>query len=77
MQNHAQILLDEAMANFVINEFDQAGIEYLTETRVLDSGDIVTCITFDGCDPFAGNYIFHAGALYFKTSFENLNKIKL
>lgn len=76
MKNKAQILLDETMSIYVLNEFDRAGIDYTTEVRVLDNGEIVTCITYDGCDPFAGNYIFHAGATYFKETFENLQKIK-
>jgi len=68
MQNKAQVLLDESMANCVIEEFNIGGIDYVTEIRVLDNGDIVTAITFDGCDPFVGNYLFHAGAKYVKNA---------
>ncbi len=77
MQNKAQVLLDEVMAIYVQNEFDRAGIEYTIETRVLDNGDLVTCLTYNGCDPFAGNYLFHAGATFFKETLQNLQKIKL
>ncbi len=77
MQNKAQLLLDEVMAVYVQNEFDRAGIEYTTETRVLDNGDLVLCLTYDGCDPFAGNYLFHAGATFFKETLLNLQNIKL
>ncbi len=77
MQNQAQMLLDEVMAIYVQNELDRAGIEYTTETRVLDNGDLVLCLTYDGCDPYVGNYIFHAGATFFKETLLNLQNIKL
>ena len=77
MKNKAQMLLDEQMVIYVQNEFERAGVDYVTETRVMDNGDLVTCITFDGCDPLVGNYIFHAGATYFKETLLKLNNIKL
>jgi hypothetical protein len=77
MQNKAQVLLDEVMAVYVQNEFDRAAIVYTIETRVLENGDLVLCLTYDGCDPYAGNYLFHAGATFFKETLLNLQNIKL
>lgn len=77
MQNAANLLLDDCMAVYVENEFFRAGIEYTTEKRVLDNGEIITCLTFDGCDPYAGNYIFHAGATFFKENLIALQKSRL
>ena len=54
MKKKAQMLLDEQMLIYVEIEFERAGIDFTTETRVMDNGDLVVCITFDGCDPLVG-----------------------
>jgi hypothetical protein len=66
MQNKAEMLLDNEMVPYIVEQFDKGCIGYITEQLVLDNGDIITRITFDGCDPFVGNYIFHAGAQYYR-----------
>lgn len=68
MQNKAYMLLNESVYPFVIREFDIAGIEYETEQRVLDDGRLATFVAYDGCNPFIGNFIFLAGANFFKDS---------
>lgn len=77
MQNKAQVLLDDCMAVYVENEFTRAKIDYTVEKVVLENGELINCLTFDGCDPYAGNYIFHAGATFFKETLSNLQKINL
>lgn len=77
MQNRAEILLDETMTIYVENELTRARVDYITEKRVLDTGEIITSIAYDGCDPYVGNYIFHAGATFYKEMFLNMQKSKL
>ena len=72
MQNKAEVLLNEDMADCLIEQFEKGYITYVSERIVLDNGDLVTRVTFDGCDPFIGNYLFHAGALFYKRTLKNL-----
>ena len=72
MRNKAEVLLNEDMADCLIEQFEKGYITYVSERIVLDNGDLVTRVTFDGCDPFIGNYLFHAGALFYKRNLKNL-----
>jgi hypothetical protein len=72
MRNKAEVLLNEDMADCLIEQFEKGCITYVSERIVLDNGDLVTRVTFDGCDPFIGNYLFHAGALFYKRTLKNL-----
>lgn len=73
MQNAAKILLDDCMAVYVENEFTRAKIDYTTEKVVLENGELINCLTFDGCDPYIGNYIFHAGATFHRETLLQLS----
>jgi hypothetical protein len=72
MRNKAQVLLNDEMVPYLIEQFDKGCIPYTSESIVLENGELVNRITFDGCDPFVGNYIFHAGALFYKQTLKNL-----
>ena len=72
MRNKAEVLLNEDTADCLIEQFEKGYITYVSERIVLDNGDLVTRVTFDGCDPFIGNYLFHAGALFYKRTLKNL-----
>lgn len=67
------ILIDQAMAKYVKEELEYAGIVYDEEFRVLDNGDCVTCIYYDGNEPYVANFFFSAGAKYYRNTIINLN----
>ena len=72
MRNKAEVVLSDEMASYLMEEFNKGCISYTSESIVLENGELVNRITFDGCDPFVGNYIFHAGALFYKQTLKNL-----
>jgi hypothetical protein len=72
MQNKAEVLLNEEMADCLTEQFNKGCIDYVSERIVLENGELVTRVIFDGCDPFIGNYLFHAGALFYKRTLKNL-----
>jgi hypothetical protein len=72
MRNKAEVLLNDEMADCLTEQFEKGVISYVRENIVLENGELINRITFDGCDPFIGNYIFHAGALFYKQTLKNL-----
>jgi hypothetical protein len=50
MRNKAQVLLNDEMASYLIEQFDKGSIIYTSESIVLENGELVNRITFDGCD---------------------------
>jgi hypothetical protein len=73
MRNKAEIVLNNEMADCLSEQFDKGSVNYVRESVVLESGELINIVSFDGCDPFISNYIFYAGAEFYKKTFFNLN----
>ena len=63
MRNKAQVLLNDEMASYLIEQFDKGSIIYTSESIVLENGELVNRITFDGCDPICRQLHFPRGSI--------------